>query len=170
MPNLESFISANRQSTANFAAAARSVAPARWSQPVAPGKWTPAQIVEHVAISYEVAARALAGDSSMGSAPRFLRPIIRALGFNGVLRKGAFPTKQKGPRVFAPSAAPPVLEGGITRLEQAVATFEAKAREMEHGGTHEFEHTFFGRLAVADYVRFSELHTKHHQQQLASPV
>ena len=166
MPDLEASLSANRQAVASFLSKARSVASTPWAQPVAAGKWSPAQIADHVAVAYEVAFRALKGDKTMGSAPRFLRPIVRAVGFTKILKKGAFPAKMKGPPVFAPSAAHQPYDASAARMEAALAKLESEARAMAHAGRHAFEHPYFGRVDVSDYVRFSELHTKHHEQQL----
>ena len=166
MLDTDSCISANRRAVAEFLAAAESVPSSGWTEPVAPGKWSPAQIAEHVAISYEVATRALQGDRTMGSAPRFLRPIVRAFGFSGVLKRGAFPKAMKGPPIFAPSAEHPSLGASRLRLEHAAAAFEAMARELAAAGSDTFEHVFFGRVRVADYVRYSELHALHHLAQL----
>jgi hypothetical protein len=166
MSDLESCLSANRQAMAGFLAAAKSVASPQWTQPIAPGKWSPAQIADHVAVSYEIAARALAGDSKIGSAPRFLRPIVRAVGFTRILRNGAFPERMKGPPVFAPSTGHPSYDASAARVEKAVAGLESRARDMARTGTHSFDHPFFGRVSVADYIRFSELHARHHELQL----
>jgi hypothetical protein len=166
MSDLESRLSANRAAMSSFLAAAKSVASEQWAQPVAPGKWSPAQIADHVAISYEVAVRVIAGDSKMGSAPRFVRPIVRAVGFNRILRNGAFPEKLKGPQVFAPSTGHPSYEASAARLEKAVASLESQARDMARAGARGFDHPIFGRVSVADYVRFSELHARHHESQL----
>ena len=34
---------------------------------------------------------------------------------------------------------------------------------------HAFEHTFFGRVSIPDYIRFGTLHTEHHERQLPKP-
>ena len=166
MPDLDASLSANRQAAASFLSTARSVEVARWAQPIASGKWSPAQLADHVAIAYEVAVRALKGDPTMQSAPRFLRPIIRAVGFNSILKKGAFPDRTRGPKVFAPSTAHPAYEVSAARMEAAVASLESQTREMARAGQLAFEHPVFGQIGVAEYVRFSELHTRHHALQL----
>ena len=102
MSDLDDAISANREACQRYLATARKVAKEEWSQPVAPGKWSPAQITEHVALSTEVALKAIKGDPSMGSIPRFLRWLPRTLGFNPTIRKGRFPAKQRGPAIFKP--------------------------------------------------------------------
>jgi hypothetical protein len=166
IPDFEVALAANRQAMANFLTTARSVANERWAEPIAPGKWSSAQIADHVAVAYEVAVRALKGEAGIRSAPRLLRPVVRAVAFTGILRKGAFPEKSKGPRVFAPSSGHPGFETTAARMETAVASLESQVRSMQSAARHTFEHPIFGRIGVADYVKFSELHAKHHEQQL----
>ena len=103
MAGLDDALTLNRDAAQRFLATARAVPPERWVTPVAPGKWSPAQIVDHVATSTEVAPE---GD------PR---------------RQG---------------------------------------HGLDLAGRRAFEHGFFGRVKVADYIRFNGLHTRHHEQEL----
>ena len=64
---------------------------AAWLAPCAPGKWSPSQIVEHVARGLDEGANVAAGRR-----PRFQCPpaVVRLIGrflFKRVLRKGVFP-------------------------------------------------------------------------------
>lgn len=52
-------------SLAAFRAAAAEYPPERWDAPLAPGKWTPAQVAEHLRLSYEVLGRELAGGTGL---------------------------------------------------------------------------------------------------------
>lgn len=166
MPTLDAALAANRQAMTKFLTKACTVPAGRWAQPVTPGKWSPAQIADHVAVSYEVAVRALKGDTGIGSAPWFLRPIARAFAFTSVLNRGAFPEKMRGPASFAPSISHPTYDASVIRMEAAVADLEMHTREMANAGKTTFTHPVFGELSVVDYVKYSELHTKHHQEQL----
>ena len=166
MPTLDSALIANRQAVVAFLTKACTVPAERWVHPVEPGKWSPAQIADHVSISYEVAVRALKGDATNGSAPWFLRPIARAYAFTSVLKNGAFPEVMRGPPSFAPSTSHPTYDASVIRMEAAVADLEAHTREMAGAGADTFVHPVFGRLIVTDYVRYSELHARHHQAQL----
>jgi hypothetical protein len=164
--NLDDAINANRQAAQRFLATARAVASAKWSTPIAPGKWSPAQIVDHVAISTEVALRAIKEDKTVGSFPRLLRGIPRAMVFNKTLKAGQFPSGMRGPKIFAPSGEHFAFEKSKERLERAVEQLESHVRTMAKSGKESFEHGFFGKLSVADYVRFNGLHSEHHEKQL----
>jgi DinB family protein len=166
MPALDDALTANREAAKRFLATARTVAKEAWAKPIAPGKWSPAQIVEHVAISTEVALKAIKGDKTVGSFPRLFRAIPRAMVFNPTLKKGAFPKRMKGPAIFAPSKEHISFDASAARIERAVTSLEAHVRDLAKAGTHAFDHGFFGRLKIADYVRFNGLHANHHEKQL----
>ncbi len=165
-PDIEKVIAENRKATEHFLATARNVAKAKWEQPVAEGKWSPAQIVDHIAVTTEVALKAINGDPSMGSIPKFLRFIPRKLGFDPTIKKGRFPEKQRGPAIFAPSKDHPAYETSATKLERAMVALETHVRNLMAHNQHSFEHTFFGHVSIADYIRFGTLHTEHHERQL----
>ncbi len=90
-PEIERAIAENRKATEHFLATAHSVPKEKWEQPVAQGKWSPALIVDHIAVTTEVALKAINGDSSMGSIPKLLRLIPRKLGFDPTIKKGRIP-------------------------------------------------------------------------------
>ena len=166
MANLESIIATQQTAADAFKAAAEGVADNLWSVPRAPGKWTPAQVMDHVGIATRVARGAMSGNAKFGSLPRFLRWLPRKLFFDKVLRQGAFPRKGGGPPAFAPSTEPMPRAELYKQLDSEIAAFAALAREMSAAGRTTFEHGFFGTVAIADYVRFNALHLDHHREQL----
>jgi hypothetical protein len=81
-----------------------------------------------------------------------------------VLKRGRFIPGSNSPKVFRPSDAPAPQAELVRRLETAMAAFEADAAAAR---TTTFDHPFFGRLRLIDFVRFQEIHTNHHRGQLA---
>jgi hypothetical protein len=157
----------NVRAMARFIAAARAVPGTAWSVPVKPAAWTPAQIVEHVAITTEAAAAAVRGEG-FGKVP-FIMPLFRPMlrnWFSGVMKRGAFPAQSKGPPVLKPSDSPPALDVTIARLERGVRNAESTVRDFAARGDGTFKHPVFGRLSVVDYVRFGAIHAVHHAEQL----
>ncbi len=147
-----------------FLAAAATVPTAEWSRPRRPGKWSPAQVAEHVTLAYEANRGVLHGRAPAASAPRLLRPLIRRFGLGPVLRRGRFIPGSKSPKAFQPSASPPPPDVLLVRLRAAMEAFEADATAL---GTTALDHPFFGRLSLLDFVRLQEIHTEHHRGQLA---
>jgi DinB superfamily len=166
--DIDTAVRNNRAAVDAFIVASLAVPMDRWGKPRAPGKWSPAQVVEHVVLVYEVGARALSGASGLPSPPRFVRPLIRFMMRRTVLRSGRFP-RSRTVAAFDPSAsAVPAgsAEALCARLRTASEAFDRRATEMVASGAPAFEHPVFGTFGVSEYVQFQAYHTKHHQSQL----
>src|SRR2546428_13133198 len=101
---------------------------AAWTTPRAPGKWSPSQVVEHVARALEESANVVAGTpSKFPTFPTMLRPIVRGLFFNRVLRKGRFP-KAKTTKALDPPTGPAPPAAARRRLERALAPLDHACR------------------------------------------
>jgi len=147
-----------------FLATAAALPAERWSQPRAPGKWSPGQVTEHVTLAYEVNRGVLHGTAPGGAAPRLLRPLFRKLLLAPVLRRRRFFPGSKSPRICRPGpvAAPP--DAALGRFRTAADAFE---RDVAGLGMDTVDHPFFGRLPIVDLVPLQEIHTHHHRGQLS---
>jgi hypothetical protein len=100
-----------------------------WASPRAPGKWSPSQIVEHVARSLEESANVAAGrPSKFPKLPAVVHPIVRGLLFKRVLRKAVFP-KAKTNKAMNPASGPATPDEGRVRLETAHQKFDEACRQ-----------------------------------------
>ena len=106
MAELQDTILDNRRAVDAFIAGARAVPSTAWLQPRAPGKWSPAQVTEHVAIAYEVARSVMDGTYAGRVAPRLVRLVIRTIGFNPIVRSGRFRNGTMAPALFQPTVSP----------------------------------------------------------------
>ena len=137
----------------------------RWSVPAAPKKWSPAQVVEHVARSLEEAALDMAGQrSKLPNLPTPLRFVARKLLFERVLARGAFP-RAKTNKAMDPETGPESPAAAGLRLEAAWRTFAEACKTRSAGGALAASRTF-GAVPLADFVRFQEIHTRHHRAQM----
>lgn len=139
-----------------------------WTTPRAPGKWSPAQVTEHVARTFDQAADMIEGrPHGFPKMPSLLRPIFRAIVLNRVLRSGTFP-KARTFKAFDPPEGPESPAAARERLETSLDRFLAvcQARAREDGSCVS---SVFGRVPVGDYLRFTTLHTRHHQKQIPTP-
>ena len=136
-----------------------------WTAPRTPGKWSPSQIVEHVARSLEESANMAAGrPSKFPKLPAVVHPVVRGLLFKRVLRKAAFPNARTN-KAMNPASGPATPAEGRARLEGAHQKFEEACRQIDSRGDR-LHTTIFGTVPVEDYVRFMELHTRHHGKQM----
>jgi hypothetical protein len=138
-----------------------------WNVPTAPGKWSPSQVAEHVARALEESANVVAGaPSKFPTFPAFLRPLVRAAFYNRVLKRGVFP-RAKTNKPFDPTTGPSTPAAARARLEAALHRFEEASRGQAARGPS-VASGIFGTVTLASYVRFQELHVRHHAQQLTS--
>jgi len=164
MTDINAVLTANRSAVAELIGAAEKTGSA-WSAPTAPGKWSPAQLVEHVSRSMEESANEVVGaPSKFFTLPTFVRPLLRGLFFKRVLKKRTFPRARTG-KAFDPASGPATpaegrkrIEGALARLEQACRTQAAKGPGMSS--------TLFGAVSIDEYATFQEIHTRHHRKQL----
>ena len=164
MADVGTVLAGNRAAVDDLVAAADRTG-AAWTTPRAPGKWSPSQVVEHVARALEESANVVAGTpSKFPTFPTMLRPIVRGLFFNRVLRKGKFP-KAKTTKALDPATGPATPAEARRRLEGALAQFDQACRTRAASGQI-ITSTLFGAVSVEDYAKFQELHTRHHRAQL----
>lgn len=169
MADIEALIASNRDAVDElFSLAEVAATEGRWTTPRAKGKWSPQQVVEHVAISLEEAGNVIAGrPTKLPTMPALLRP-LGGMMFRRVLKKGGFP-KVKTPSAMDPAkdapAGPATIEDARARLDAGLAAFEKACRDRAAKGDA-VPSKAFGNVSVEDYARFNELHTLHHARQI----
>ena len=163
MADVNDVLAANRAAVIDLVAAAERSA-ATWTTPRAPGKWSPSQVVEHVAGGLDEAANAVSGaPSSIPMPPAFLR-LVGRLFFYRILKKGTFPKGFKANKALDPTSGPATPAEARVRLEGAFARFDQECRRRFASGPN--VSTGFGTVSVEDFVRFNALHTRHHCKQM----
>ena len=163
MADINDVLADNRAAVLELVAAAQRSA-ATWTTPRAPGKWSPSQVVEHVAGGLEEGANIVSGVPSIPMPPAFLRLVAR-LFFYRILKKDAFPKGFKAHKAMNPASGPATPAEARVRLEGALARFDQECRRRVASGQHVVS-TGFGTVSVEDLVRFSALHTRHHCKQM----
>jgi hypothetical protein len=163
MADVNDALAANRAAVIDLVAAAERSA-ATWTTPPAPGKWSPSQVVEHVARGLEEGANVVSGAPSIPRPPAFLRPLAR-LFFNRILKKGTFPKGFRAHKALNPTSGPATPAEARVRLEEAYAGFAQACRRRASSGEHVVS-TGFSTVSVEDLVRYSAIHTRHHCKQM----
>ena len=164
MPDTKLPLAGVHDAVAGLVAASERVG-AVWTTPRAPGKWSPSQVVEHVARIMEESANVAANKpSKFPTIPFFLRPIVRLLVFKRTLWTRAFP-KMKAIAAFVPATGSVTPADGCVRLKSALTGFEQACRTRAASG-QDVASSIFGHVSVADFARFQELHVRHHILQM----
>jgi len=167
MSDLDALLAANRSAVDELIAVTERAQP-NWNTPRAPGKWSPAEVAEHVARSLEEGANVVAGrPTKLPTLPSFIRPVAGFM-LRRIVRSGRFP-KAKTNGAMNPARTSPTIPGSSAeakaRLHSALATFERECHARAASG-QPIESPAFGTVAVEDYARFTELHTRHHTKQI----
>jgi hypothetical protein len=133
-----------------------------------PGKWSPANILEHLALSIDGTRRNLQKCLEI-NARRATRATLRQrLGVLWVVELGRFPTGATAPPRTQPTglAGPMVLDAirrYVPALDQAMA--ECASRFGKHGKIA--DHPLLGPLSLRQWRRFHLVHVRHHMRQIA---
>ena len=132
-----------------------------------PGKWTGAQILEHLSLAYgstgRLLERCLQSGKPSATAPTFSKRI--AAGF--VLALGRLPSGREAPSFTRPRGLPP--DAALTAFHQNLqAMDETIARCETRFGAHLkiADHPFLGPLTLPQWRKFHWIHTRHHARQL----
>jgi len=85
--------------------------------------------------------------------------------FRRILKRGKFP-KGRTTKAMNPASGAATPSDARTRLMAAHERFETGCRAVAARGLS-MNTPMFGAVAVKDFVRFMELHTRHHNRQIA---
>jgi hypothetical protein len=135
------------------------------------GKWNPAQILEHLYLTYKQTNRGLRACLDQG-APVATRSTLKDLfATTLVLRVGHIPVGRKSPARVEPRGLPPdevreVLNAELVKmaatLDDCERRFGARAKIMDH--------PFLGPLTVEQWRRFHWVHGRHHARQIRERI
>lgn len=146
---------------------AAAVPAARWNAPLADGKWTPAQVVEHVRLVYDIAASELAGAGGIRVRTAWwIRPLLRLRYLGAILRTGQVPRGARAPHETRPGTGPFDQDATLAALRASSQRFLALLEPAWGRPGPVLTHHLFGTLGAGDAFRFMAVHTAHHAQQL----
>jgi len=164
---LELALARHRDAVAAFLSSAAATEPDAWSRPASEGKWSPAQIAEHLSLAVEAVKRELDRGPSMRIVlPAWKRFLLRRTVLPGLLATGRFPAGVRAPREIRPAVSTATREETLRRLEIAASELEASCRQDPRGGTLRLSHPYFGALPASDLIRILAWHALHHRAQL----
>ncbi len=148
------------------AAMIREVAGADWASVRDPKKWSPAQIAEHLAVSYDPLLSELEGGAGMRMVvPWWKRRILRWKFLPSILA-GTFPRGVPAPREVRPTSTAPTPGAGAQRLTERAGVFVDSFARAHAAGRARVTHPYLGTLEDTVALRFLTSHVRHHEKQL----
>jgi hypothetical protein len=166
--SLEPLRASHQAAVATFVSSAQALSPAEWDAPLGPGKWSPAQVAEHLRLSYVV----LGGEADGGEGLRirtasWIQPWLRFRYLRRILSSGTIPAGARSPREARPGDGPFDRSETLAALSVAASAFEdAIARRWENRSAA-LTHHVFGRMPIQKGLRFATVHTQHHTRQIS---
>lgn len=143
---------------------------AAWQQ-APPGKWTPAQIVEHLALAIETSATAFMARKAKEPMVRRPTTLFEKIASLFVFGLGRFPPGLKAPERTTPQ---PSVEGRFAEdhFRSALAKWDAVVRDIlpKRGQDLFAKHPRLGDLTIGEWTRFHLVHARHHARQIRRRV
>ena len=132
-----------------------------------PGKWTPAQIVHHLAISVDGSSRVFQERRAKPPMRRRPRPLRQRVWHFLYIDVGWIPSGRRAPEVTEP-AEHPDARAVERQLRDGVTRFLALARELLPARRADLfvRHPVFGDLTLPEWLRFHVRHCAHHAKQI----
>ena len=155
----------------SLARSAERVDPQQWLVPRANGKWTPAQVVDHLSRVYDVVTAEVEGGKGMRLRMTFpQRLFLRLLFLGRILRGGYFPENAPAPYETRPGEGVADQSAAIAEFRARAKTFsEAVAKARDSGQRVRITHAYFGTAPVDKAMLLCARHIQHHEKQLPSP-
>lgn len=135
------------------------------------GKWTPAQIVEHLALALNLSGETFLARKSHAPMSRRPRTPAESIAALLILRFRWFPPGRKAPSRTTPLEQ--ITRGGA---EQHFLAGIASWRQVEHdllparGHDLFVKHPRLGDLTIEEWIRFHLIHSRHHARQIRQRI
>ena len=133
------------------------------------GRWSIAEILEHLTLAFTAHATALEKPLASGELRVRTPALKQVLGRLMVVEFGYFP-RVEAPSMTRPSGTVPV-ERAVTAINDALETLDRtldRAEAQFGADVAVSNHPFFGGMSVSQWRKFHWRHTVHHMKQVRS--
>jgi hypothetical protein len=131
------------------------------------GKWTPAQIVEHLAISMNSSADTFERRRGYAPMQRRARGVVGFVAQAAILGLRWFPRGFTAPERTQPAPAIPRV-AAEAHFRDGLTRWAALERDLLPARPRDVfvKHPRLGDLTLAEWIRFHEVHARHHARQI----
>ncbi|CAN5703745.1 hypothetical protein BH23GEM6_BH23GEM6_10910 [soil metagenome] len=150
-----------------FVDALGAVSRSAWNEPRAPGKWSPAEVAEHLVLTYEAVLKELSGDPAMRlKLSSVRRRVLKWFLLPHILFHRSFPLAAVSPRELRPSSGAISQEDVGPKLLDLASRFEDAMSLAVTSGAAGVTHPYFGTIPPLRALRFITVHLEHHTRQI----
>jgi hypothetical protein len=161
-------LEAHRAAVAAYLETARALAKDAWERPWAEGKWTPAQVTEHLSLAYDaLLADIVEGRPMKAKLPRWRQTLLRWVLLPHILFHRSFPVRAPAPRETRPAEARAPRDEALRALAALSERFEAEVAAAGARGFRHLTHPYFGAVDLRKALPFVSVHIEHHRRQIA---
>jgi hypothetical protein len=161
----------HRRAMDDYLATARRVSPDAWNRAPAEGKWTPAQVTEHLRLTYLTIGAEMDGQAGFRIRTSWWRQrLYRILLLPNILKSGQFPAGVPAVREIRPGDGPYDQAEHLRSFEDEGERFMERFRAPGGDPRRVLAHPFLGRLTLLEGLRFTTQHIRHHHPQIAGPA
>jgi hypothetical protein len=136
-------------------------------RPSDPGRWSIAQILEHLTLAFGASATAFEKALASGELRARRGVLKQRVGRVMVVDLGYFP-RARAPEMTTPSGSIPV-ENSVAAIREALETLDATLSQMAARFGDDVlaaNHPYFAGMTVAQWRKFHWRHTLHHMRQV----
>lgn len=133
------------------------------------GKWSPLQVLEHLALSYTATTKGLLRAMEAGRPERSRRTFSHRLRGAYVLGMGRFPSGVEAPKQTVPRNG--LGPDPLRRFNDALVAMDASLSDVERRfgrRTRVLAHPMLGPLTAQQWRRFHLVHGHHHLKQIVA--
>lgn len=155
----------HRKAVGECVATIRALGAAQWTVARAEGKWTPAQIAEHLRLAYEPLLLEVGGGSGMAVRLPWWKWRLVRWKFLPLILRGGFPKGAPAPREFRPTSHSSTPAEAAHRLSRSAEEFLGRLAEAAERRTVRMTHPYFGKLTALETLTLLTTHARHHRKQ-----
>ena len=160
-------VRAHAEALERFVETASAIPASRWSEPLAPGKWSPAEVTEHLVLAYETVGRELSGGAGMRLVlPAWKRLVARLFYLPGIINGRGFPKGARAPRETRPTAVRGNQTEVLAALRSIASSVERQMGDGKDNANRRLTHAYFGHMTFDQGIRMQARHLDHHRAQL----
>jgi hypothetical protein len=168
-PRWDDAVEEHRAALAAFLDIAEGLTETAWNAPWGAGKWTRAQVAEHLSLTYEAAIHELATGQGLRVKVSGLRlRLLRWIVMPHILFHRSLPIRVIAPREVRPPGVTAPRPAVLRRLRELAVRWEREMERAVGAGGGGLTHPYFGTIPPLKAVRFMAIHIEHHTRQVAT--